>query len=152
MMVIFDGESRVKYVIGHVIALDLLNSAYGEAVRESHKVTMHARLEDRGDIIAYSSAMRNILKVAEQLAGVDTTMLLTGESGVGKNVVASYIHTHSRRSGRAMVEVNCATLPEALLEAELFGYERGSFTGALESGKCGLFEEADGGTSKVEPH
>lgn len=90
--------------------------------------------------------MKELLELAGQLAQVDATVLLTGETGTGKEVLAWYLHRHSRRARRELVEINCAALPENLLEAELFGYEKGAFTGALNTGKPGLVERADGGT------
>ncbi len=98
------------------------------------------------EVVAESPAMRTLLALAGHLAQVDATVLLTGETGAGKEVLAQYLHSHSPRSDRELVEINCAALPENLLEAELFGYERGAFTGALNTGRPGLVERADGGT------
>ena len=74
------------------------------------------------------------------------SVMITGESGTGKDVVANLIHKSSRRSDKPFIKINCAAIPEALLESEFFGYEKGAFTGANENGKIGLFEMADGGT------
>jgi two-component system response regulator AtoC len=92
-----------------------------------------------------SDAMRSIQSVIEQISDTDVTVLIQGESGVGKEIVARSVHAHSSRSKRPFVKVNCAALPEDLLESELFGYEKGAFTGA-NSRKYGRFELADSGT------
>jgi len=100
--------------------------------------------EDHG-IIGSSVEMQEIIKVIEQVAPTDITVLISGESGVGKEVVAKAIHAGSHRSKRALVSVNCGAIPEGIIESELFGHERGSFTGASEQRK-GYFELVDGGT------
>ncbi len=92
-----------------------------------------------------SEKMKRIKEIIDQVADVDVTALIQGESGVGKEVVARYIHENSLRRDRSFVKVNCAALPEELLESELFGYEKGAFTGAYRQ-KPGKFELADGGT------
>jgi two-component system, NtrC family, response regulator AtoC len=97
------------------------------------------------DIIGHSPAMQKIYKLIGQVSATDSTVLIRGESGTGKEVVAHAIHKHSLRSGRRMVKVNCASIPETLLEAELFGHERGAFTGASQR-RIGKFEFASGGT------
>ena len=91
------------------------------------------------------ASMTEILRVIKQISDTDVTVLVNGESGVGKEVVARAIHEHSNRSSSTFVKVNCAALPEDLLESELFGYEKGAFTGA-NARKVGKFEVADGGT------
>ena len=98
-----------------------------------------------GDFIAESRVMKRVLSLVAKVAPTDATVLLTGESGTGKEVLARLIHTLSGRKNAPFVSVNCAAIPEGLLEAELFGYEKGAFTGAVKS-KPGLFEEAKGGT------
>jgi two-component system response regulator AtoC len=97
------------------------------------------------DVVAESSAMRRVMDLATRVAPHATTVLVTGESGTGKEVVARAIHRMSPRRDQAFVAVNCAAIPEALLESELFGHVRGAFTGAVAD-KSGLFEEADKGT------
>jgi two-component system response regulator FlrC len=89
--------------------------------------------------------MEKILRLAEQVAPADASILLTGESGTGKEVVARFIHRKSRRANHGFITVNCAAIPENLLESELFGHEKGSFTGAVAR-RIGKFEEATGGT------
>ncbi len=99
------------------------------------------------EIVAESEPMRRVLSMALRLARFDASnILILGESGVGKGVVAKFIHKNGRRCKKPFVQINCAALPETLLEAELFGYEKGAFTGARQEGKLGLFELAHGGT------
>jgi transcriptional regulator with PAS, ATPase and Fis domain len=97
------------------------------------------------EIVALSDAMREVINLAERVAVTDANVLVTGESGAGKGALAQFIHSCSPRGTKALVKIDCATLPANLLEAELFGYERGSFTGAAEA-KPGRLEAAHGGT------
>ena len=97
------------------------------------------------EIVAQSVAMREAIGLAERVAATDANVLVTGESGVGKDALASFIHQRSGRASRSFVKIDCATLPGHLLEAELFGYERGAFTGAAEA-KPGRLESAHRGT------
>ena len=97
------------------------------------------------DVIAESESMKQIFRMADQVARQQSTVLLTGESGTGKEVVARFIHRRSPRADHAFVAVNCAAIPEQLLESEIFGHEKGSFTGATHT-RRGRFELADGGT------
>jgi transcriptional regulator with PAS, ATPase and Fis domain len=98
------------------------------------------------DVLTRSPRMLQCVDLARRIAGSDFTVLITGESGTGKELLAQSIHQASSRSKQAFVAVNCAAVPENLLESELFGYEGGAFTGALKEGKTGLFEQADHGT------
>jgi DNA-binding NtrC family response regulator len=98
-----------------------------------------------GQMIGRSAAMRKAFGLADRVAPTDSTVLIFGESGTGKDLLAQEIHARSQRSGKAWVAVNCAALPETLIESELFGYERGAFTGAAQQ-KKGRFEQAHGGT------
>jgi two-component system NtrC family response regulator len=98
-----------------------------------------------GEIVSTSHAMEEVLNMAGRVAASNATVLLRGESGTGKELVAKAIHYHSRRANFPLVKVNCAALPEALLESELFGHEKGSFTGASHR-RIGRFEAADKGT------
>jgi DNA-binding NtrC family response regulator len=97
------------------------------------------------DVVAESDSMKRIFQLADQVAQQPTTVLLTGESGTGKEVVARFIHSRSPRRDHAFVAINCSAIPETLLESELFGHEKGSFTGAIQT-RRGRFELADGGT------
>ena len=101
--------------------------------------------EETTHFLTQDPAMQERLRLAEQVAGADASVLITGESGTGKEVMARYIHAKSKRSKRTFVSVNCAAIPENLLESELFGHEKGAFTGAVAR-RVGKFEEANGGT------
>ncbi|MBX6396392.1 MAG: sigma 54-interacting transcriptional regulator, partial [Alicyclobacillaceae bacterium] len=98
------------------------------------------------ELVAVNPVMREILERAERVAPYPTTVLITGETGVGKEVIAAFLHEKSPRSGGPFVKVNCGAIPDSLMESELFGYERGAFTGAKREGSPGLFEAADRGT------
>jgi DNA-binding NtrC family response regulator len=106
---------------------------------------LEAITEEAHSVIFASAAMAKILALADQIAPSEASVLITGESGTGKEVIARHIHKKSKRSGHTMISVNCAAIPENLLEAELFGYEKGAFTGAVAR-RIGKFEEAEGGT------
>ena len=101
--------------------------------------------DDDKPLVARDPAMQAVLSLADQIAPSDASILITGESGVGKEVMARYVHQKSRRAQRPFISVNCAAIPENLLESELFGHEKGAFTGAVAR-RIGKFEEADGGT------
>lgn len=108
----------------------------------------HLRLQQLKleNIVANSSRMRQVIQLVVQVAEVDTTVLILGESGVGKEVIAKIIHRASKRSKGPFIKINCGAIPENLLESELFGYVKGAFTGASKEGKMGLFELAHKGT------
>jgi DNA-binding NtrC family response regulator len=101
--------------------------------------------DDERPMISADPAMKAVTQLADQVARSEASILITGESGVGKEVMARYLHTHSRRADRPFISVNCAAIPDNLLESELFGHEKGAFTGAVAR-RIGKFEEADGGT------
>lgn len=107
---------------------------------------LRANWSERAQVIAASKAMQQVMDLAARVARVDSTVLLLGESGVGKGIVAQAIHRLSGRQHRPLVKVDCAAIPETLLESELFGYESGAFTGARREGKAGIIEQAAGGT------
>jgi len=106
---------------------------------------LEAITEESQSVIFASAAMAKAIGLADQIAPSDASVMITGESGTGKEVIARYIHKKSKRSGGQMITVNCAAIPENLLESELFGHEKGAFTGAVAR-RIGKFEEADGGT------
>src|SRR5580700_9671515 len=97
------------------------------------------------EIVTSDRRMRELIQLAKTVAGSKATVLIQGQSGTGKELMASLIHENSSRASRPFVAINCAAIPENLLESELFGYERGAFTGAV-TGKAGKFEFANGGT------
>ncbi|MGH2927060.1 MAG: sigma-54 interaction domain-containing protein [Solirubrobacteraceae bacterium] len=106
---------------------------------------LEAVTEESSAIVYRDPAMAATLRIADQVAQSDATVLITGESGTGKELLARHIHLKSRRSGHKFISVNCAAIPETLLESELFGHEKGAFTGAIAR-RIGKFEEANGGT------
>jgi transcriptional regulator with GAF, ATPase, and Fis domain len=148
-------------VCADVVASALARSRSETALRTAltENVTLRQQLEaenlylreeveeagEFGEIVGQGAAIRAALQKAEQVAGTDTPVLLTGETGTGKELVARAIHARSRRAERALIAVNCAALPATLVESELFGHEKGAFTGAIAA-KPGRFELADGGT------
>jgi DNA-binding NtrC family response regulator len=111
---------------------------------------------EQASFVFEDPATKRVLAVAKQIAPSDASVLITGESGTGKEMVSRYIHQHSRRHAKRLISVNCAAIPDNLLESELFGHEKGAFTGATTR-RIGKFEEADGGTllldeiSEMEP-
>ena len=103
------------------------------------------RLKNKFDIIGNDAALNRALETAMAIAPTDLTVLITGESGVGKENIPKIIHQNSRRKNGKYFAVNCGAIPEGTVDSELFGHEKGSFTGAIETRK-GYFQEADGGT------
>src|SRR5690349_3999905 len=101
--------------------------------------------DDNRPMVVRDPSMQAVIQMADQIAPSDASILITGESGVGKEVIARYVHQKSRRATRPFISVNCAAIPENLLESELFGHEKGAFTGAVAR-RIGKFEEANGGT------
>ncbi|NWG23856.1 MAG: sigma-54-dependent Fis family transcriptional regulator [Pseudorhodoplanes sp.] len=101
--------------------------------------------DDNRDLIFSDEAMARVIRLAQQVAASDASVLITGESGTGKEVLARYVHQRSNRANKPFICVNCAAIPETLLESELFGHEKGAFTGAIAR-RIGKFEEANGGT------
>ena len=133
-------------------SLDHLTTIVQKALAVQSMRAENQRLRDQLDtryqfdnIVGRSAAMREIFHTVERVAPTRATVLLAGESGVGKDMIARAIHQHSPRKTHAFVKINCTAIPENLMESELFGYEKGAFTGASTS-KPGKFEQADGGT------
>jgi len=151
---IFGPDQEIRWIIYVLIDIDevsylrqQLYQAYEEteAIRLRLQEAVEVTLEDQG-IIVRDKVMKDIYSTALRIAQVDATLLILGETGTGKDIVAKYIHNSGNRKNHHFVHVNCSAIPEALFESELFGYEPGSFTGAVRQGKMGLIELAHGGT------
>lgn len=153
-MPLFDYSGKVTLVITHSKEKYKIDEFIREFERErflasqyfSELKYMENNPVDKEEIVHASKAMSNLLKSTKLLAKADSPVLLTGESGTGKELLAHFIHKNSKRSFEALIAVNCAAIPENLIEAELFGYAKGAFTGASLQGKAGLIELADKGT------
>ncbi|MGC9017734.1 MAG: sigma 54-interacting transcriptional regulator, partial [Caldimicrobium sp.] len=143
----FEEDLRVLEIVATLIsqALKLYQAFYEERARREE---LEYELKERyafKNIIYASPEMKEVIKIALKIAPTKATVLLRGESGTGKELLARAIHYASPRANKPFIAINCAAIPETLLEAELFGYEKGAFTGAFTS-KKGKFELADGGT------
>ncbi|MDR6120866.1 PAS domain S-box-containing protein [Bacillus sp. SLBN-46] len=149
---IFNRKREILYVINSVrditellrLKLEIEDLQQLKLLRQSSRSMIEERNGE--EFIAVSEAAVKLYAQAERVAKTDAKVLLNGESGVGKTLIAKYIHENSNRQGGAFLELNCGAFPASLIEAELFGYEAGAFTGALTKGKKGLFEVADNGT------
>lgn len=151
---IYDGEDRICLVVTNVRDISELM-----ALQETldHQRQLSARYQQEialirdqllhtPQLVAEDPATLNLLRIVGRAAQLDTVVLIQGETGAGKERIAAYIHENSPRAGKSFIRVNCGAIPENLAESELFGYERGAFTGANREGKAGLFEVADQGT------
>lgn len=151
---IFDACGEIKMIVINArditeiynLSEELQKSRMAEKMYMDRLSDLSSLVKKETPILATSQAMQNVLSLAEKVAGFQTTVLILGDSGVGKEEVAKYIHKKSMRSKEPFIAVNCGAIPDNLLESELFGYEKGAFTGALHSGKEGLVEAAVGGT------
>lgn len=142
---------RVVTTLRDMADLNMLESQLAQTEKKSEKYRrelLNLRLQQlkMENIVVHAQSMRNIMRLTFQLGEVDSTVLITGESGVGKEIVTRAIHSAAGNENRPLITAVCSAIPENLLESELFGYEKGSFTGADRSGKPGLFEIAEGGT------
>jgi|RhiMethySRZTD1v2_1073278.scaffolds.fasta_scaffold04605_3 two-component system, NtrC family, nitrogen regulation response regulator NtrX len=122
-----------------------LQNALKQSELRSENRELKLAMESKYEIVGQSPALRRVLEAVQRAAPTNATVMLLGESGVGKELVARTIHRNSPRAGQRFVQVNCAAIPEELIESELFGHEKGSFTGATEK-QIGKFEQADRGT------
>jgi two-component system, NtrC family, nitrogen regulation response regulator NtrX len=122
-----------------------LQNALRQSELRSENRELKLAMESKYEIVGQSPALRRVLEAVQRAAPTNATVMLLGESGVGKELVARTIHRNSPRAGQRFVQVNCAAIPEELIESELFGHEKGSFTGATEK-QIGKFEQADRGT------
>ncbi len=150
---VFDEEGALRLVVCNTRDVsDLkrmereLQSVKEESQRAHNELAYLRGLQAEGQTLFYrSDAMKGTMELVSTVAGTDVTVLITGESGTGKELIANEIYQHSTRKGRPFIKVNCAAIPEELLESELFGYESGAFTGAKQTGKTGMFELANTG-------
>lgn len=150
---IFDEQNHIRKIvvnsrdISEIYALsEKLESAKKmEAIYMQKLKQQEETGDERKGVVILNPKMQRVFHLAKKLGNFDTSVLLTGESGVGKDEVAKFIHKNGIRASKPYVAVNCGAVPENLLESELFGYESGAFTGALKCGKKGLFELAEGG-------
>ncbi|MCQ4637422.1 sigma 54-interacting transcriptional regulator [Anaerovorax odorimutans] len=153
---VFDKKGNIKKIVINARDITEIYELTEELQRSREMGKMYLEsysepasyMENNGKspILAASKEMRSILSLAKKVANFQATVLILGESGVGKEEVAKYIHNNSLRSEKPFVVLNCGAIPANLLESELFGYEKGAFTGAVQAGKEGLLEAADGGT------
>jgi len=139
-----EGHLRLLTVIAGVAAMALESLRHVERL-ESENRRLQGQLSIEHDLVGDSPQIREVHRLISKVAATDSTVLIRGESGTGKELVARAIHRNSPRSGRPFVAISCAAITETLLESELFGYEKGAFTGALAQ-KSGKLEVADGGT------
>ena len=135
--VLVSRETRAARIAG--------GSGPGNGTSASGATFQNAHTGDKITLLGQSPAFRRALDLSRKVAGTDASVLISGESGTGKELIAQFIHSHSRRAGKKLVAVNCAALPEQLLESEMFGHKKGAFTGA-DRDKAGLLEVANGGT------
>ncbi|HHW44731.1 MAG TPA: sigma 54-interacting transcriptional regulator [Desulfotomaculum sp.] len=151
---VFDQSGRITRIVvnsrdvSELINLQQRLEDTEQLVDNYRRLVMYLRQEkmENTELVALSPQMKQVLDLVDRVAQVDSTILITGESGVGKGIIASRIHRLSRRCQGPFITINCGAIPENLLESELFGYEPGAFTGARREGKKGLLEMADGGT------
>ena len=150
---VLDKAGRTSRVVTNVRDVTELSRLQHElctmrTLRSHYEVEINSLRQDQGngEYIIRSKKMLEITSLAMRIAQVDSTVLIHGESGVGKELVAEMIHTNGKRRRRPFIKINCASIPETLLEAELFGYAPGAFTGASNKGKAGLFEAARNGS------
>lgn len=149
---IFNKEKKIEKIINiskDITETDKLASDLKrlQAEHEWMKQELMKRTQlERGKVASESPDMKKIIELVHHIANMEATVLLLGETGVGKGYMADMIHSVSNRKDRPFISINCGAIPENLLESELFGYEKGAFTGALKDGKKGLFETAGSGT------
>jgi len=151
---VFDENGNVDMVITNVRDMTDLNRLNRQVKQSKRLVSeyimkleeMRLQQKETGKVVAESKAMKDIINLSIRIAKVDVSVLLQGKTGVGKGLIAEFIHQNSPRNKGMFMKIDCAAIPEQLLESELFGYEKGAFTGARETGKKGLFELAEGGS------
>ena len=147
---ILNADGGIRHIIYRQEAMDSLMAELQRGA-QNRSLFRNTDLEAdagamEGELISESPQMKQIVNMLSAVAKTDVSVLVTGPSGTGKEVLSKYIHSVSARRNGPLIAINCAAIPENLLESELFGYEKGAFTGALKEGKRGLIEAADGGT------
>jgi transcriptional regulator with PAS, ATPase and Fis domain len=149
---VFGGDNEILLVVSYdswdIADYQELKEHYDKLYTLLEHYSIERKIKEISDnfIISKSPQMQNILKLVLKVARADSSILITGESGVGKNLIAKLIHENSPYSRGPLIDINCGAIPETLIESELFGYERGAFTGAKTEGKIGLIELANNGT------
>jgi len=151
---VLDNQGKIIYIVTNI--RDMTELYYlKKRVEEANKINREYRAQldkfqnsefESNRIIGTSKQIKDILEMITYIANVDTTVLIQGETGVGKEVFAKEIHLRSDRKNDPFIKVNCSAIPDSLFESQLFGYEKGAFTGAVNSGRQGIFETASGGT------
>jgi len=149
---IFDSKGDIEFVVmsvrDNMYEIELIREEMEKEFDLSHRIAKDLidAADESSNMIFKSEVIGNIVEKARRFAGVDATVLINGESGTGKGLLASYIHQNSNRKKQPFLPINCAAIPEELMESELFGYSAGAFTGASEKGKYGLLQMAHSGT------
>lgn len=154
----FSDDGIIKMVVTNVrdiTDLEILKKQYNESKSENIKYQsiieeLKNQIIGSDFIIAEDEEMLNLLSVAKRVAKFDTNVIIYGETGSGKEVVAKFIYNNSQRKDKPFVKINCGAIPESLIESEFFGYAEGAFTGASKGGKIGIFEAADNGTLMLD--
>ncbi|MDQ0219297.1 PAS domain S-box protein [Peribacillus cavernae] len=154
---VFDDMGEIELVVTSVRDITQLNEIRRELNKAKeiselslHRFSLQAGQKDGQSIIFQSLKMKQVYQQVKQVAPFPTSILLSGPSGVGKEVITNLIHHLSSRKDKPLIKINCGAIPESLLESELFGYEKGAFTGARQEGKIGLLELADKGTIMLD--
>jgi len=150
---LYDEGHRIKYVVVtlqdltyHNQLKEKINHVEQDNLRKKSEIDYFKAHAQKNNLIGESEQMINLKIYISKIASTDATVMITGETGVGKEVIAKEIHNESNRRHHPYIKINCAAIPEHLMESELFGYEKGAFTGAANKAKLGLFELANGGT------
>lgn len=155
---IFDENQQLKYAVAHdrniqqleIVKDQLIKLKEAQSMKESEIEYLRTQQMKQVELVFKSPQMYQALSTAMAVAPTDATVLITGESGTGKEVITNQIYQASKRCGQPFLKLNCAAIPETLMESELFGYTPGSFTGANKNGKTGIFELANHGTLMLD--
>lgn len=150
----FDEKGSIQFIVANVrdiTELEALKEKYIQSTKENIKYRnlveqLKMQIAKSEEIIAEDEEMLKLLVLAKRVAKVDATILIEGETGAGKDVLAKYIYNNSARADKPYIKINCGAIPETLIESEFFGYTDGAFTGAAKGGKSGIFEAANNGT------